>query len=51
MSKQPLKTVVTMLFKEYHMSIQIVVNKTKSCACKLQPLLLWLLNLGFWFFF
>ena len=37
--------------REGHHIIPIVVNKTRSCACKLKYLLLWLVNLEFFFFF
>ena len=37
MSKQPLKNVVSMLIKDKDItSYQYVVNKTRSCACKLR---------------
>ena len=40
MSKQPLKNVVSMLIKDKDIkSYQFVVNKTRSCACKLKYLL------------
>ena len=36
--------------REGHHIIPIVVYKTRSCACKLKYLLLWLVNLEFFFF-
>ena len=35
--------------KDINHIIPIVVNKTRSCACKLKYLLLWLVNLEFFF--
>ena len=39
------------LKRQGHHIIPIVVNKTRSCACKLKYFLLWLVNLIFFFFF
>ena len=53
MSKQPSikKSRVSTLIKDKDIiSLPIVVNKTRSCACKLKYLLLWLVNLEFFFF-
>ena len=36
--------------RQGHHIIPIVVNKTRSCACKLKYLLLWIVNLEFFFF-
>ena len=53
LSKQPLKNIVSMLIKEKDITSYqlLIVNKTRSCACKLKYLLLWLVNLEFFFFF
>ena len=47
MSKQPFNVSE----RQGHHILSIVVNKTRSCACKLKYLLLWLVNLEFFFYF